>query len=156
MMCLCPNWLLYRAQLWGTQTHESLCPTGTGSPPKSHSFISVTSPEKHNGQAACESYSSTPAAPNETRPPCQGYTDSKRQHLPQSKSDRQTSDGQGKEQSCHRSPRSSELALAFKPKTSPLLTACPLEQTTIKTIVQKYTLMGALTSTNSCLHCLTW
>lgn len=80
----------------------------------------------------------------------------KDKHLPQSKSDRQMSDRQGKEQSCRRSPRSSELALAFKLKTSPLLTACPLEQTTIKTIAQKHTLMGALTSTNSCPHCLAW
>lgn len=110
---------------------------GHTNPPNGHSFISATSPEKHG-------------------PPCQGCTDSKRHHLPQSKSDRQTSDGPGKEWSCHRSPRSSELALAFKLKTSPLLAACPLEQTTIKTIAQKYTLMGALTSTNTCLHCLTW
>lgn len=127
-----------------------------GSPPKGHPFISAASPEENNGQATCESYSSTPAAPNETRPPCQGCTDSKRQHLPQSKSDRQMSDGQGKEQSCRRSPRSSELALAFKLQTSPLLAACALEQTTIKTIAQKHTLMCPLTSTNSCLHCLAW
>lgn len=45
----------------------------------------------------------------------------------------------GRERSgaCCRSPRSSELAVAFKLKTSPLLTACPLEQTTIKTTAQK-------------------
>lgn len=59
-------------------------------------------------------------------------TDSRRQHLPQSKSDRQTSDGQGEEQSRHLSPSSSELVLAFGLATAP---ACclPTDQTPSKT-----------------------
>lgn len=44
MMCLCPNWLLYHAQLWGTQTQESLCPTGTRRPTKESVTHSSQSP----------------------------------------------------------------------------------------------------------------
>lgn len=84
------------------------------------------------------------AAPRETSPPCQGCTDSRRQHLPQSKSDRQGAE----------LPSLIQLRAGTGFQTQDF-TACPLEQTTTKTTAQKHALRGAPTSTGSCLHCLT-
>lgn len=97
----------------------------------------------------------SPASPNERRPPCQGHTDSSRQHLPQSTSE---TDERRAGKGAELPSLTQELGAGtgFKLKTYALLTACPLEQTTIKTTAHKYTPVGALTSTNSCLHRLTW
>lgn len=90
-ICLCPHRLLYHAPLWCTQTNESPCPVGVGSSPKGRS--PQPPPPKSTMSKPPERLSSSPAAAHETSPLCPGCTDSRRQHLPQSQSDRQRSDG---------------------------------------------------------------
>lgn len=92
-----------------------------------------------------------PSTLNKTRLLCQGCTNSKDSTHPSRASLTDRNDRQGKEQSHCCTLRSSEMALSSRLWIAPLLTAYLLEHTTIQPTAQKYTLMGALTSTNSCL-----
>lgn len=134
---------------WGTQTHERMCPGVPGHSPKGHC------PEKLSGKLTWECYSRSPAL--WTRwDPCARDTQTAKTALAPKQVWQTGMTGREKSGAAvAHSGVQSWLWLAdsgFLPCSLPTCWNTPPIQPT----AQKHTLMGALTSTNSCLWCLTW